>query len=202
MGISSSTTRDTVQAGDYYPPENHAVSSYETDEGLLVLPLAEASSGGSPVEFVRVHQPIRRRVYEFAAAKSKTPPLIAAPQENSKEYLITSQMTFPMPSIQADRSTLLWRASGQMVFYEKGSWTIASGYRIGNYPVQDVPASLAGLMDTTEAASLDEAGQSYGELLADQLDGFPSGDQYANKTYDYAPHFPSLFMVEDLSLGN
>lgn len=154
------------------------------------------------MEFVRVHQPIRRRIYDFAAVKSKTPPLIPAPADNDKEYLIHSRMDFPLPSIAGDRSSLVWQASGRMEFVEKGYFTATTGFRIAQYPVLDTPAVLAGVAAVIGgAAQLSAESDTFGESQANSLPDF-SSDQYASKSYDYAPHFPSRFMVSDLSLGN
>lgn len=205
MAISNAGTRDSVQSGNYIPSTgtNKFASSYETTSGILVLPLAEESSSGVPVEFVRVHQPIRKRIYQFHETKRQTPPLIPAPEDNAKEYLLSSTMTFPVPSIAADKSSLIWSAMGQMEFIEKGSWSISTGYRIGRYPFETPSAYLLALGALAGGAALVASEtDTVGETLANGLNGFPSSPEYAFSAYDYAPHFPSRFMVADLALGN
>lgn len=202
MAFSPSGTRDSVQQGNYQN-DNKAVSSYHFSQGLLALPLAEANTTtGAPVEIVRVHQPIRVRTFEYDAAKSKTPPLIPSPEDNTYEYLLSADMNFPMPIIGADRSTLIWQSFGEFTYVEKGSWTSATGMRIGNYPIVDTPLPIlaaGAVLGGAGILALDTPTQ--GEDLANQLPPF-NDLSYADKTYDYARHFPSRFMVSDLSLGN
>lgn len=203
MSASPSTYRDLQQAGDYVSP-NKSVSTYQTTSGILTLPLAEVSDSGAPVEFVRVHQPYRRRIYEFEATKQKTPPFIPEPADNTKEYLLASIMNFPLPAIGQDRSTLIWSSSGKMEFVEKGSWTQATGWRIGQHPILDTPqyikSAFVAAFGGVVSPLLDP--DTFGEAVANSLQGFPNDPSYANVSYDFAPHFPSRFMVSDLSLGN
>lgn len=202
MPVSEAGTRDTVQSG-LYQEGNKYVVSYKSNEGILALPLAEASpTDSSPVEIVRLHQPNRIRTVEFENTKGRTPPFIPAPEDNDLEYLLSSEMLFPLPSINADVSSLVWQAMGRMEFVERGSWTVASGYRIGDYPVLNTPGVLGGIMAVAGGlAGLAAEDAYFGETLADNL-GNPNAADYATKSYDYQRHFPSKFLVSELAKGN
>lgn len=202
MAVSAAGTRDNLQA-DNYARSNKYASTYSSFEGILALPLAETSSGGVPVEFVRVHQPYRVRRVEFEYAKNSTPPLIPPPQDNEKEYLLSSSMSFPLPSVNADRSTLLWQAMGNLLFVEKGAWSVASGFRIGDYSTSNTPSALNALGSVAGGLAVValEGTDGYGETLANNLPAFDN-EVYQYSSYNYNFHFPSRFMVSDLAIGN
>lgn len=215
MAVSPAGTRDSIQGGMYLPgSDNSYSSSYKSFEGILALPLAEPSSAsGMPVEIVRIHQPYRLRRVEFDYAKYNTPPFIPAPQdivdgETVKQYLLDSELSFPLPPINADRSSLTWRGSGVLTYIENSPWSVASGYPIGDYPTSNITRVLSGSVDGSEISGSESAITQYydvadkGEGIALSMTGFPNSDSYAGAVYNFQYHYPSQYLVADLAKGN
>jgi hypothetical protein len=72
------------------------MSTYERDEGLLVIPVMGAV-GTAPV-VRRVHAPIGYRQSEFSYAKDRVPPLFPAMANTTTgDLILTSELGFPTP---------------------------------------------------------------------------------------------------------
>lgn len=188
---SQPTARDTYQGLLYKNGGWGTTRTYEFESGLVVLPLADPAAGGTPVEIVQLFQPYRISQVDYAGQKTKAPPIIPTPQDNAFEYILSASMSFPQPAIDGSNSFLLWSAFGRQTFVEKGAWTTATGFRIGDTITQATPL----LLDQAVGVGLGYTGEQLGASA-----NFNSPN-YALYAYNDNTHFPSQFMVDDLIVG-
>jgi hypothetical protein len=165
--------------------------TYVFESGLVALPLADTASGGTPVEIVQLFQPYRVSTVEYAAEKANAPPIIPTPKDNVWEYILSAQMSFPQPAIDPGGGQLIWSAFGSQQFVERGPWTVATGFRIGDSVTQATPLVL----DQSVGINPGLTGEELGELVNFTT---PSNADYV---YNCNTHFPSQFLIDNLIVG-
>ncbi len=189
---TTASARDTYQAQFYQNGGWGLTRTYSMESGMVVLPLADPAAGGTPVEIVQLFQPYRISKATYAGQKAMAPPIIPTPQDNANEYLLSAEMSFPQPEVAPGNAFLVWAAYGSYTFVEKGAWTVATGFRLGDNVSQGLPLQL------------DQAAGQYPNYTGEQLGALVSFNSQSNAlfTYNDNTHFPSQFMVDDLIVGS
>ncbi len=108
-------------------------SSYERDEGLLVIPVMGAAGVAPAV--VRVHAPIGFRKVNFEYAKDRVPPIFPAQADtDSGDTVLTSTLNFPTPALQTN-GDLTFGVAGEYVFVQPlGGRSTEDKYPIDKHP--------------------------------------------------------------------
>jgi hypothetical protein len=80
--------------------EYDAVSRFERDEGLIVIPLAKLPSDPPPhYRVVRIHAPVGRRTVEVIATKTGTPPVMPGyGPTRSGDTMLSAEIEQKMPT--------------------------------------------------------------------------------------------------------
>jgi hypothetical protein len=113
----------------------HGDSSYSTDRGVLVLPIA-GPDGTAPC-LVKVHAEIGYRTTDVQACKYGAPPVLpSACDTPSGDRLLTSEFSFVIPQISSDQDAYLFRSEGRYT-YVQGSLRGSGGQ--SNFQTVDMP---------------------------------------------------------------
>jgi hypothetical protein len=129
--LSISTRGDVANRYSDY----HGDSSYSTDRGVLVLPIA-GPDGTAPC-LVKVHAEIGYRTTDVTAVKTGAPPVLpAACDTPSGDRLLGSEFMFTIPQIGPDQNTNLYRSEGRYT-YVQGSLRGSGGQ--SNFQTVDMP---------------------------------------------------------------
>src|SRR5688572_17523723 len=128
--------RDDKQSTMYVGVEHW--SSYQRDEGLLMLPIAGEPDEGDPlVDVVRVHSPIGMRVVSWDEKKRGNPPLCPDPNYTGgtgNDVLFNTGINVRMPGPQAEAAWFNWHVCGEYAYVQLQARTRDDGYPTGNYP--------------------------------------------------------------------
>jgi hypothetical protein len=102
---------------DYQSDKYHeydAVSKFERDEGLIVIPLAKLPSDPPPhYRVVRIHAPVGLRTVEVAATKVGTPPVMPGyGPTRSGDTMLSAEIEQKMPMDASGNGSRGYRTAG------------------------------------------------------------------------------------------
>ena len=148
-----------IQSEMYESGQNS--SSYNRDEGLLVLPVM--GPVGTPPKRIRVHAPIGYRTVRWAYKKRATPPFIPSMADTpSGDIFLGGDVVMNTPDLGGSQNQLDFSAAGEYSYVQNVD---NKGPRIANYNVQLVGGGMTNatnaspiVITTDEAHSLSGGG--------------------------------------------
>lgn len=201
---------DNQQSGNY--KQAGGFDEYQIETGLIAVPVAEepptdptALASWSPVRFIRVHPPYRRRFVHFKASKNGTPPQLPPPESSGACVLMSGMVAYQTPQIDSTLGNYTWTGTVQHEYIENCRHSHSDGYLLTNLPwttptQADMQMSI-GQGFTPPFGAIAQAGADARTGYTAALQLSPSHLTQTNFTYTIPSYLPPLFFNDQMING-